>query len=90
MYDRLEEYSRRIMSSKPVVLTKDQRRVACNAMVEKLMDFGVRVIALSVGAGHYHIRSDAFRRRRTSKPIPAATMTIEAGSGARTLTVSIS
>ena len=55
MYDRLEEYSRRIMSSKPVVLTLDQRAAACSAMVEKLTDSGVRVIALSVGAKHYHI-----------------------------------
>ena len=55
MYDRLEEYSRRIMKSEPVILTVAQRAAACNAMVEKLIEYGVRVIALSVGAKHYHI-----------------------------------
>ena len=55
MYDRLEEYSRRIMKSEPVILTVPQRAAACNAMAEKLISCGVTVIALSVGARHYHI-----------------------------------
>ena len=55
MYDRLEEYSRRIMKSEPIVLTLAQRGAACNAMAEKLIACGVTVIALSVGAKHYHI-----------------------------------
>jgi len=55
MYDRLEEYSRGIMKSEPVILTAVQRAAVCNAMVEKLTGCDVRVIALSVGAKHYHI-----------------------------------
>jgi hypothetical protein len=57
MYDRLEDYSRRMMSSEAVVLTPDQRQVACHAMVEKLLivEYSVRVIALPVGGKHYHI-----------------------------------
>ncbi|MDP6637181.1 MAG: hypothetical protein QGG42_19955 [Phycisphaerae bacterium] len=55
MYDRLEEYSRNIMKAEPVVLTVVQRGAACDAMLEKFIACGVKVIALSVGAKHYHI-----------------------------------
>jgi hypothetical protein len=55
MYDHLEEHSRRNMSSEPVILTPAQRAAACGAMVGKLLSCGVTVIAISVGAKHYHI-----------------------------------
>ena len=54
-YDRLEEYSRRIMTSEPVVLTPAQQATACSAMVQKLLEDHIEVIALSVGSKHYHI-----------------------------------
>lgn len=55
MYERLEEYSRRIMKAEPVLLAPRQRAAACNAMAEKLLERSVRVLALSVGREHYHI-----------------------------------
>ena len=55
MYDRLEDYSRRVMTGEPVILTPDQRAAACGAMIEKFASCGVTVLALSMGAKHYHI-----------------------------------
>jgi len=54
-HDRLREQSRRLMKGPPVRLDRNQRRVAGQAMVAKLLALGVEVLAVSLDAVHYHI-----------------------------------
>jgi len=46
--------SRRVMKGSPIRLNPAQRHVAGEAMVEKLAEQGIEVLALSVGGEHYH------------------------------------
>lgn len=47
--------SRRLMKSDPVRLSAAHRRIAAAAIAEKLLEVGMEVLAVSVGAVHYHL-----------------------------------
>jgi len=51
LYDR----SKSLLKAKPVRLDRTQRRVAAIAIVEKLRELGVEILAVSVDAVHYHV-----------------------------------
>jgi len=53
-YDRLYEKSIRLMKRARVVLTPEQRELACRAFVEALIERAVEVIAFCVAANHWH------------------------------------
>ncbi|HUT57985.1 MAG TPA: hypothetical protein VNA25_09075, partial [Phycisphaerae bacterium] len=46
--------SRRMMRGRPIRLTPEQRRIAGQALAEKLAEMGIEVLVLSVDAVHYH------------------------------------
>jgi hypothetical protein len=52
-YDKLNEQSKRLMKRERVVLTRQQRQIACQLMVEALLHHKVEVIDLCVGAKHW-------------------------------------
>lgn len=54
-YDELLARSGRLMKHKPVRLTRQHRRVACEEMVKALLDHSVEIAELSMGATHFHI-----------------------------------
>ncbi len=54
-YDALHASSQGALRDPPVRLNPSQRRVALEAIVEKLKALGVEVIAASVDAVHYHV-----------------------------------
>jgi hypothetical protein len=56
-YDELLERSRRLMKRKPVRLTPEQRRIACEAMGEALLRHEADIAELSMGAMHFHLVS---------------------------------
>lgn len=53
-YDALLEHVRASLKQPPVKLRPDQRAIAGQAMVEKLIELDVEVLALSLDAVHYH------------------------------------
>jgi len=54
-YDALHERSRRLMKYAPVHLTRPQRRLAVEAIVEKVQELELEVLVASVDAVHYHL-----------------------------------
>jgi REP element-mobilizing transposase RayT len=54
-FERLHAQSQRLMNRPPVRLDGQQRRIALQALVEKLHGIAVEVIAASVDASHYHL-----------------------------------
>jgi REP element-mobilizing transposase RayT len=54
-YDHLNAHSRSLLTRDAVLLTPDQRRVAGRAMVDRLLELNVRLLALSCGRAHYHL-----------------------------------
>ena len=54
-FEETLERSKRLMSKPPVRLSAPQRAVAGRAMVEKLAELGIEVIAASVDAVHFHV-----------------------------------
>lgn len=54
-YDQLYQRSRRLLKKPPVRLDRVQRRIAAEAMVDRLRELGAEVIAASVDTVHYHI-----------------------------------
>lgn len=63
--------SREVMKGPPVVLNPMQRRKAGEAMVEKLAEQGIEVLAISVGGEHYHILA-RFRDAQVRGPVGRA------------------
>ena len=55
MYDGLHEVARRNMDRCEVVLTWDQRALACRAMAEDLQFQEVEFVDLAVGPAHFHL-----------------------------------
>src|SRR2546421_12413905 len=53
-YDALSKRSLQLMRRERVVLAPEQREFACGAMVDALIEREVEVIALCVGAKHWH------------------------------------
>ncbi len=53
-YDWLQEQSRRLMTRSPVRLTSAQREIGGRALVEKLLELHVQLLALSLGRSHFH------------------------------------
>lgn len=66
-YDKSHKHSKRLMKREPVVLSREQRKVALLAMLEALRHYDVEVIVLAVGGKHYHMLA-----RFTPFGIPAA------------------
>ena len=55
LYDGLHRHARASARAPTVFLDRRQRRIALEALVEKLGALGVEVIATSVDAVHYHV-----------------------------------
>ena len=53
-YDSLARRSAASMRFPPVILTPEHRLTVCRAMGDKLLDYGVELIELSVGGQHFH------------------------------------
>src|SRR5947209_1503154 len=54
-YDRLHQQSKRLMKRQRVVLTPEQREIACRLMVQALLFHNVELVDLCVGAKHWHV-----------------------------------
>lgn len=54
-YDHLADRSKKSMKRARVVLTPEQRKIACQIMTEALLYHRVEVIDLCVGAKHWHL-----------------------------------
>jgi len=55
VYEKLYAYSLSVMSRDAVILTPEARRVAAEAMHERLNERGVEVARLCVGGCHFHL-----------------------------------
>jgi hypothetical protein len=54
-YDQRHRRSRKLLKGPPVWLNVSQRRAAVEAIVGKLAELGVQVLAASVDGCHYHV-----------------------------------
>jgi REP element-mobilizing transposase RayT len=54
-YAAMEAASKRLMKRERVVLSREARAAACEAMASSLVSDGVEVIAICVGAKHFHV-----------------------------------
>ena len=55
VWEPVFELSKAAMKNPPVVLDRLQRRVVCQAMVEKLESDRVEYVALAIGSNHFHL-----------------------------------
>ncbi|MBI1372562.1 MAG: hypothetical protein GC159_07350 [Phycisphaera sp.] len=74
VFEPVFEESKRNLRYPPVALSTEQRRVACEAMIDKLTRDAVEVIALAVMSNHWHLLArypqlTDEQRRRASKSI---------------------
>jgi hypothetical protein len=53
-YDKLYQYSKKLMKRKRIELTPEQREIACRLMVEALQFHNVQLIDLCVSKKHWH------------------------------------
>lgn len=54
-YDKLFEQSKQLMKRQRVILTRQQRELACRAMAEALRFHEVEIIDICIGAKHWHV-----------------------------------
>ena len=54
-YDRLQARSQKLMKRAPIHLNPEQRAIALRAMVEKLQQDQIEVIAVAVDDHHFHV-----------------------------------
>jgi len=54
-FEDLEDRSRNLLKQAPVYLNARRREIAGRAMVEKLIEIGMEVLAVSLDSHHYHL-----------------------------------